>query len=608
MRKITIIAAWLLVNSCTFQPDGDSLTEVEVPPPTDTVINFFESQDTLLVRGHFSFSATTSSSERIKDYSFFVDGQLVQSGEGSPQSLPFRSQEFPDGIHTVTLEITKYVNGESIASQLDLEFYKQSYSRKIQSFNKAIVAPVVTASIVDSVLVVQWAPYTDPGFHSYVIASPDVNFYETIEDAGQSSVQVPSYFGGHAGFYITLNAFNEEPRTIFSYESFYEAEIEKTEEGMRYSWLGSPFSSSAGFKITMNSGNQNQVINFDNAAGSVDVAASYTFPNEIEGTLHVLSDNGDEILLKRQESSSIQLIGGTNPQYHDFKQFIPVNDTLLLISCALDNSGRGRVALHHRVTGEELGMIGGVNAISPDGRYIYHYNDYAEIVQLDPTDLSETGERISFQTMTGTVQLWQLHVSNDNKLLMHARPTGLGTYYGFDWETKSVMFTSSPTLSVGIQNSGVLGNGGRKFYHPDDRRAYTIDTNPITTKLAFPNLDRNRIMGHVDRFIVQSGTFLYIYDLDANLLYSAAATNNISNTVRIITGGENEFGVLYTRDGKTKIDFFDYRDLSLLQSLETQIPTSLASYYVFHLAQGELFGYLYQNYDQGPVHHIKLDF
>src|SRR5690349_8601117 len=106
---------------CTFQPDGDELTEVPIPEPTATIMNFFENQDVLLVRGVFYTVLTPKSTEQVVGYRFLFDDVEVGKAPESPYSISLDTRKYTDGIHTVTLELTKLRDSQSIAAQAGLD-------------------------------------------------------------------------------------------------------------------------------------------------------------------------------------------------------------------------------------------------------------------------------------------------------------------------------------------------------------------------------------------------------------------------------------------------------------------------------------------------------
>jgi hypothetical protein len=616
LRQYAIIkcALWLpallaIFNSCTFNPDGDALTEIEIPNPTNTVIDFFESQDTLLVRGPFSFSLSVTTPEIITAYKILVDDRVIKDEIGAPFSIDFDSKNYADGIHTVTIEVTKLHKSESMASKMGVEVYKQTYSRKIETFNKPIIAPAITSTIEAGVLVLHWEPYVGHGFKYYEIKCAELQMQETIDLQHQGSLPIPYFFGGSAKFVLSLKAFYEQDTSSLDYQTFYAAKIERTEGGLNYQWTESPFNNCAGFKVTMDANGQQQEILFENETKIVDLQASYAFPYDVAGTLHVFSNDGREILLKAKSYSTREKIGGSNPDYHRFKQFIPhpTNDSLMLIyyldDAAETYNSRGRLALYNRATGAEIKMLTGFFGISPNGQHIYYYNIYNKIVPLDPANLSE-GSGILFKDIVPTGHLWQFHVSDDNKLLLSASQvtSGVNMYFVYDWNTKTLDFSSVVTLSS--NRSGWLGNGGKQFYNKSSREVLSIDKSP--QEYFYLNTKEVPLV-HINRSVSPVGVTALAVNalLPRSVLYQINYANDIK---RVFANQQNEIGVVYVHDGKVKIDFFDHRDLTLLSTVETQLLTSRVTSYVFSLVEDELFVYLYYNYDQGSVHHLKIDF
>lgn len=615
MARIFIGAIAILFSlfSCTFQPSGDILTEIEIPEPTETVTDFFQLQDTLLVRGFFYSSLSVSSAEEIREYRIFVDDEVITTEMGSPTSINFNSKDFDDGIHTVTLEVTKVRESESLASQLELEVYTQTYSRKIDIYNKPVVASGLSATIENGVLVVSWDAYTGPRFESYRITCLAPYAYEFITTAGNTSVAFPDFVGGISSFYLTVSAFGEEATNSMSYQALYDAKIERTPDGLKYQWLESPFVNCAGFRIKLEAGGQSQQVDFLNETKVVDLPASFSFPYNVTGTIEALANDGDNVLLTTQNHNTFEKIGGTNPDYHRYKQFIkhPSNESLLLIyyldDAAETYESRGRLVLYNRVTGEEIKMKTGFFGISPSGQHIYHYNDFGYIVELDPTDLSEKSGGFRFRDIVPTGTFWQFHVSDDNKLLLYATQVtpGVNKYFVYDWEARQLLFTTNMTFGNGIHRTGALGNGGRYFYNLDTRKVLMIDTQP-TQDFTLGSNTRERPLVHRNNSISPTPGNLVINGLPPpDPLYQISYPNTVA---RIFSNQQNEFGVVYVQAGKVKIDFFDQRNLTFLTTLETQLLPGYASNYVFSLVGDELFVYLYHNYDQGPVHSVKINF
>jgi len=612
MNRLVLGAVAILVvfSTCTFHADGDKLTEIEVPAPTTTVINFFESQDILLVRGHFNISMTTKSSEPIKEYQVQVDAKMIFTSEGPPSFISFNTKDYPDGIHTITVEVTKHRVGESVASQAGLEVYTQTYSRQIEIYNKTIAAPAVTATIEDGALVLKWAPYVGYRFESYRIECPELLLYQEILIQDQGSLRIPGFIGGAGNFKLNLNAFNEHYTSSVKYETFHDAKIEKTQTGLKCKWTKSPFANCAGFKVSMDINGVHQEFEFPNETKEVDLPASDAFPYEITGKIQVVppTEFEDDVVLTAENYSSIQPIGGTTHKSRLISQFIrhPTIDSLMFIYYDDGPFNNGILALHGRKSGKEIKTLFGRIAVSPNGEQLFSYNTTSKnIVRLDPTDLSEK-EGTPLQNIIGSSFLTLFRLSNGNKLLF-ATPT-TNKYLVFDWNEQKALFTSAPAASASIREAGALGNGGKAYYNTGILQVVQFDNDPGTT-YSVPQLGRVTILTNVDKCIFQDGNNFTVNTLPGfTQLYSGKGPNKLNNVVRTFSNQENVFGVVYIIDNsKVKIDFFDHRDLTFLTTLETQLPTLNISKYIFSLVGNELFVY-WDDYTSGkPVHSIKLD-
>lgn len=602
----------LLLWGCTFQPEGDVITEIKIPEPVPIHIDFFKQTDTLLVRGSPSYSVTIKSNEPVKSYQVLVDGTEVNQGEGAPWHVSFNSRDIADGIHTLKLVLTKRRIGKSMGAQLGLETYQQEFTRTIEIYNKPIVASPVTTSIEDGALVLRWQPYTGYRFEQYYIFASGPNFGSwIIEDPRQTSVRIDNFLAGKTEFQFFLRAFNEESKSSVAYESFFNAAIEKTPSGLKYSWAGSPFNSCTGFQITLDANGVHKEVTFPNSANLQELACSYVFPHDVSTEIFALGADGRKISIATLSSNSIQKIGGSSPAYHPFHKFVrPASDKSVLFVYYLDANSetyesRSRVAIYNRTTGEELALKTNLFAISPDGKSIFHIGGSNGVAKLDPATLDEL-ENVPLNSVITTApnSLWQFHASNDGKLLVYVTPTGNRRFFVYDWTTRASVFSEAMTFGYGVHRSGLLGDGGRKFYNLDNSQVISVDTNPAEY-FYLHSFAKETPLPHTHTSVrwLDPGTLILKSLTDMSTILQVSYPHR---PLDIISNYQNEFGIVYSHNGRIKIDFFDQHTLTLLTTLETQMTS--ATNYKFRLADNELFVFHFQYGKNGPLHHTLVDF
>jgi hypothetical protein len=605
------ISAVLFSNhSCTFVPGDEIVTEVEVPQPTPTTINFFQTQDTILVRGFVQLNLSSQSKDPIRAYKLLLDGQLVKGDEVLPSSVSMDSKKFSDGFHKISIVLTKQLKGESLASQLGLEFYDETLTRTIEIWNQPIVAPPLTADIEDGVLVLRWDAYTGRRFERYQVDCLSPYVYFDLTNRNQSSVQIPNFTGGKARFRLTLRAFNESDTTSVSYETFLNASIEKTSTSLIYKWSENPFTNSTGFKVTVDANGTHQELLFENKTTVYELPVSFEFPYDVSTSLTAVAGENDEVTLASRAFSTRQKIGGTNPQYYRYRQFIkhPTNDSLLLVHYTDGVSTSyedGRIALYNRNSGKEINMLVGDIGISPNGKYIHYYDVSGLIVELDHTDLSKREGGVSFRDMTGSVDISMFNVSDDNKWRLCPFVLGAqNSFFFYDRQSRQLLFTAPVQNDFLYERIGSLENGGTKFYN-ENGDILLYDTNPFT-RVKLTNSPSQLALSHRHQIVAAVMSGLAVYEYPSSTIVRQVGFNH--QVVRMFANRENEFGVVYVHQNKVKIDFFDQRDLTLLTTLETQIPAAHVYQQVFSLVEDELFVYRYFNYANYPVHHTTIKF
>jgi hypothetical protein len=600
MRKLHLIAAFLIVAACTFKPEDDFFVKVEPNNPTVTHFQFFD-EDDLAMRKTVTLDFRGSSEDQIVGYKLFLNETLISEGE-HPYIQTIDSRDFEDGEYTLTLILTKRSNSESLGSAVGLEFYEEKIIREATIYNAPIKAPEITFEIIDGILHANVEPYTGHGFEEYVVRTSDTP-NQSITDQNFQGQAIPDFVGGSISYSIWLHAYNEVVEVTEYYQNTLNAQVIQTETGLKFTWNASPFKNWNGVQIGILPQNASayEMHTVDKSKTEFLIDMPLVFPVNVDSyisTQNTVNGNGHTLTGKRFSSTFLSFVQEADRS----KKFIfqPSIDSAFTVYYP-SNSLYEDLLIRYSHSSGEVSRINGTFAVSPNKKNVFGFHSN-KIFKVDPVTLAIVDE-LEILPVVGTYNAFlQVHASNSNIVLIYITKASEKWYYAFNWQTKSLLFSGTTKSDFPLVKDGQLSDDGTLFF----RIGYAnfielINPNKIR---GFSNIGPISVVGSTKKIIIHYDNKLSLIECNPAqaLLTEIPFTKNVKAVFSNQTG---QTAVAYTEAGYIKIDFFNTETLEYLKSMPTRLGAS--GTYEYFLTEDKLVvkssGFMFLEH-----YRIRLDF
>lgn len=577
LKSLSFIV-FILLLGCTFDPTGDNFKEINVIEPKPVSLDFFNSRDTLFLRGSAALLVNFPDDKDILSYSASIEDNLVTDGPGRPYEIYIDSKKFTDGFHILKLEVYKKSNSNSLADKFGAEAFVFTYTKPLLIDNSQISSEsikITEIAIEDSTLVVKWTPYVGSGFKSYTISIEGIGNLIVITDQSKSTANIEYYTGGQIELSIYLSAYEKvvmSNKKSFFYDIGFQIDYPESPIGeFNLRWNPSPFKSWDGLEVSVadvsfyDFSRSYEYHKVNKELTTFQFTHQVQFPYNFEiGISHSDPYNIHSAAVHNQSFSTGFDI--KNEYYPYYNQFHFLNDSLYLsLQSPTDSYSNQTVSL--RSTQSQNPILGrsGIFALSPDANKLFefdswkikklHAEDFSVIDQVDVTTyLSEIGNFVAIESS-----------NNGNVLLLMRLNTAL-KFYVWDWNSKTIIYQGDIQYGYRYSKLDELSPNG-DFLFGQSSDSYDLKNVHDDRGILYATFDEGG-----DHFLTSKKSYIshYLGNILQRDLFWPYSSNFIpysKSIKRIISNQKNEFGIIYVENQQINIDFFRQGSLNFLGTL-----------------------------------------
>lgn len=184
-----------------YKPSESHYTEIDQSNIYNPIINFFETEDSILLWKNVSIILTGD--RKVFHYNAYIDGVFVGSANNYSR-FDFDTRSYSDGFHRLKFELEVSTGTNSFADKLDLESIQITKEKVIEIDNSLPTAvqlnePTWAGSIVN----LSWSQNNDLNFQHYIVARYS-NYYGTdgIDTLAYITDQSKTFFSDTLGYHI----------------------------------------------------------------------------------------------------------------------------------------------------------------------------------------------------------------------------------------------------------------------------------------------------------------------------------------------------------------------------------------------------------------------
>ncbi len=458
--KKGILTFWLcalfILGGCeaiTFSPEEEHFVDL-LPSPLTISLNFTDPSDTLVVWGQTEFSYQLDLDDReFEEVRFYVDSIFIGSSQSS-RNFSFSSQAFPDGPHTLGIEIWVHSGSGSLADRLGAEFALALIEQPIY-INNALPDPIVdiSAERLGGGMQLSWPAYLENNFQSYKIYkiydSGAERLEATISNPTDTSWSHPHFIGGEQLSYrVDLCATGVQARgaTVnFSDVIPQLIDISTDDDGnTTFRWNRCKYSSAfAGYRIELDSTGGWQpfasILNINDTTLSNHVIP---FGVHKEYRLVTLSSNPLYNLYGDQRNG---WAGERIPEY-DRLQYVEETNSIYL----LDQVKAWRYDASTMT--EEASATLRYSVVAYDGSRAFAVEDRygTELLEIDPMTFTTINSYATEDYVVTPAHMWELGLASTDKVFARASEYRDPTWFA----VRSIMMTPGD-LNSGSEIRGV---------------------------------------------------------------------------------------------------------------------------------------------------------
>jgi hypothetical protein len=570
-----LFIAMALLLGCAFDPAGDNFKEIKVTEPKPVSLDFFNSHDTLFLRGSVALLVNFPDDKDILSYSASIEDKLVTDGPGRPFEIYIDSKKFTDGFHVLKLEVYKKTNSNSLADKFDAEAFVLTYTKPVLIDNSQISSEsikITEIAIEDSTLVVKWTPYIGSGFKSYTISIEGTGNLIVITDQSKSKANIEYYTGGQIELSIYLSAYEKvvmSNKKSFYYDIGFQIEHPESPTGeFNLRWNPSPFKSWDGLEISIANVSFYDLSRFyeeikvDKSLTTFQFTHQVQFPYHFDiGISHSDPYNIHSAAVHGQSFSTGFDIKNEYLQYYN--QFHFLNDSAyLMLQSPIDSYSNQIVSLRSTQSQDPILVRSGIFALSPDANKLFefdswkikklHTEDFSVIDQVDVTAyLNEIGTFVAIESS-----------NNGNVLLLMRLNTAL-KFYVWNWNSKTIIHQGDIQYGYRYSKLDELSPNG-DFLFGQSSDSYDLGNVHDVQGILYATFSSGG-----NHFLTSKKSYITHYlgnilQRDLFWPYSSIYIPYSKSIKRIISNQKNEFGIIYVENQQINIDFFRQGSLNFL--------------------------------------------
>jgi hypothetical protein len=565
-----IVISFFILSSCIYDPHGDSFKEIIQKEPTPLSLNFFSNQDTVLLRGALNLGFEFPANKDLVYYKLYLDDILIREDKCCPYSVYLDSRNYANGFHNLKLELYQKTNSNSLADKLDAEAFVFSYVKPAFIDNTQLTSDAIKISdigIEDSLLYIEWTPYTGRGFKSYRISDRYSSINEVIIiDQNLNRLNIDQYTGGLIELQVYLEVYDQEVvvSKIYNYDiKFKLTQFKPKSDKFNMTWDPSPFRKWNGLTIKILDTYSYNTFDYkiNRKATSFDVVSPFPFPFEI--TVDVRTNENETLIYYELLSSSLttQINSGLVDNIDiltdsTFKMMQVVNP--------FNKAEKDIISLNSFNEPNSYQSHSGYLALSPNGKKLFEFNN-GFIIKLDPITFQPIDQFSILDKIEAVNKFITFESSNEEFIFLMAEFYNYNKFYVWNWNSKTIIYEGYMPYINYTKSVELSPDGTRLFDHSFN---YTYDLT-----LADPFAKRQGT-GSQTRYISQTKDEIFysagnLVQRNAYPPYSVIKEKPYDKTVsQVISNQNGEFGVLYKGVEYLRIDFHRLETFEYLGTIE----------------------------------------
>jgi len=579
LQKIfTTLFTAVFMSACTYKADNLNFINIDQSAVETPVIDFLNSEDTIYLRSSVSLDVSISDNVELIEYEILIGNRLATNGFSSTPFARFDSEDFVDGIYTITLRVITKSNSGSIADQFELETLVTEFSKTCIIDNRPVIPEVRGFILEDGSLKLAWNEYEDYNFEQIVVQlnAPYSNRSQTVSDPSISEIGIPEFVGGSISGSFLLAAKNEEVTVNLSFVDDLGFDVNFLDGQFYISMEANPYSAVESVSIrhqnSLSSGTTiDTVYALENRSYDQEVInISQTFPMNFQFWLEANSTFLTDKVLDVVDINNQQfpLVYDNNLNYFVSADFITA-------------SGDNTIVQYDRETGQVLQELTGDFALSSNGEWLYEFRDTL-LINYDPVTLSSISATILTDFLEIEGDFRRIYVTNANQVLFYSFISsdpfgGRSEYrsYLFDKKSKETLKTRAHRSNV-FQNTdnrltveGELTASGNFFFRLGS------EFNRRDSFIAYITTSQNDLLGEekkrailltTDNYLVGNGSDLVKRDY---AIHSAQLTKTLDGeVVEVFSNFDNLCAVIILKDDEYEIVILDTENLEEITRLD----------------------------------------
>jgi hypothetical protein len=598
LLKPLLFIVFALILSCAFDPVGDNFKEIKLVEPNPISLDFFNSNDTLFLRGIVALSINYPFDQDILSYRLLIDDSLATEGNGNPPNEVFtNSAKFSNGFHILKFEVYKKTNSNSIADKLNGEAFVFSYMKPAYIDNTQISNELIKITeivIEDSTLVIKWTPYVGNGFKSYTISEKWSNLKTIIvTNQSQNMLAIPEYAGGPIELLIILAVFDQEAFTTKSYEyeiNFKIDQLYPDKNKFKISCNKNPFRSWSGLSLNFIDTylHENYIFTGKNET-ELEIASPVPFPFDLTLFANIKGTNTNVGVAFLNSAIKLDQNGFA------INQLYPINESSYKAMSYPRSTQLNKdiFSVNTYLSENPIASYSGNLALSPNGKELFEFSN-GLVVKIDPNTFEKIGQ-IDISTQIGSPDNFlAIEASDQSRIFVMSLFGNWQRYYVWDWLSKTIIYDGIMPY-IAYNKDIELSPDGTYLFDNSLNYSYNLTITDFYAERKGYDAPNRFISNNLDQLSYASGI---IVQRKAYTPFTIIKEMPYSKSVIKIISNENDvFGIVYRENNYLKIDFYKLDTFQYLGMVNLNIQAeSFYDYYQIGISQNILTFRIYDNF------------
>ncbi|MCB0495182.1 MAG: hypothetical protein KDC79_03545 [Cyclobacteriaceae bacterium] len=448
-------------------------------------VEFFDEQDTIYITESVELTFNLDSVSEFYGYEILLDNEIIQSEDRKNFRLYFRSRDYSDGFHTLTLNVYKASGTGSLAEKLGFEALMLSVSKVLfLGNNYEVPKPVVTGfDVIDGELYMNIEPYPGYGFTNLQVSFELIDIEEiVITDPNQTVIPIPDYAGQRIYIGLTYTALGNRYGYIgfgYTYDANYNLEIVGGK--VILSWENLPFNSCGGVNVEVDDTYDTQAITFTALKddGKLEFQLNDDFPFRYELKTFILDKEGNSYNLRDVGGFARSRVIESGIMFQPF-QIIDADHLIIyrttgsaFVTTGFFNADLCEIVDRANEGEDSLHVIKTVNSVIFSESYgnLYQVTGVHTVNKLDSKslDVVETIDLGDFINDITSIEM--LYPADNNLLGIHYNSRFIAV---FDWQNKVVLntiiedcnYTKDYLYTLSLSASNLIGSSFSRGLSP----------------------------------------------------------------------------------------------------------------------------------------------